>query len=92
MQNLQKQTKFLQQWILSNRSEKDIFNFLRDLLTEWEMLEFQQRLNIAYRLYNWEKYKMIEKETDVSSTTIARVAKFLNWKYGWYKRFFDGLK
>jgi len=46
-------------------------------LTEEEMKEFQQRLDIAVRLHYKTPYTEIEKELGVSSTTIARVSKYL---------------
>ena len=50
------------------------------------MIEFTQRLDIAKRLGQKESYKKIETETGASSTTIARVAKFLNGGHGGYKK------
>lgn len=64
--------------ILTNISNvDDMFDFLKDLLTEGEMLELSQRLDIARRLDQKQSYKQIEKETGASSTTIARAAKYL---------------
>jgi TrpR-related protein YerC/YecD len=75
----------IQKAFLSLTSEKECFSFLRDLMTETEIIEFSQRLDIAMRLKNAESYTQIEKSTGVSSTTIARVGKYLNGKYGGYK-------
>lgn len=69
------------------QNKDDAFDFLRDLLTENEIVEFLQRLDIAKRLMAGESYVSIEKNTGVSSTTIARVAKFTKWKYGGYRKF-----
>ncbi len=66
-------------------NKDDMFLFLRDLCTDAELLEMNQRLDIAQRLHTWESYKKIEETTWASSTTIARVAKFLWWEFGWYK-------
>jgi TrpR-related protein YerC/YecD len=63
-----------------------MFAFMRDLLTEDEIVEFSLRLDIASRLHQWQNYKKIEKETWASSTTIARVAKFLKGKFGGYRK------
>lgn len=81
--------------IISNiNNQDDAFNFLRDLLTEPELIEFNQRLIIAYMLSNKISYKKIEEETWASSTTIARVSKFLKWKNTnwWYQKFIGLLK
>lgn len=74
---------------LQLKTEEEMFNFVRDLMTESEILEFSQRLEIAKRLFNWQSYKKIEEDTKASSTTIARVAKFLHWKFWGYKNIFE---
>lgn len=76
----------LQKSLLDIQNQEDMFNFLRDLLTEDEIIELSQRLEIAHMLYNNISYKEIKKTTWASSTTIARVAKFLNGKFGWYRK------
>lgn len=90
--SLQKKSKNLQKAFLCMKNEDEVFCFLRDLLTEDEISEFTQRLEIAERLHNKESYKEIEKQTSVSSTTIARVSKFLKWKRWWYRLYFDRSK
>lgn len=49
--DLQKKSLNLQKSFLKLKTPKQVFNFLRDLLTEDEILEFSQRLEIATRLY-----------------------------------------
>jgi len=82
---LQKLSSNLQKSFLKLKTPKEVFNFLRDLLTQDEIIEFSLRLDIATRLYNWQNYKEIEQSTWASSTTIARVAKFLKGEFGGYK-------
>ncbi|MFZ2911963.1 MAG: YerC/YecD family TrpR-related protein [Candidatus Absconditicoccaceae bacterium] len=82
---LQKVSSNLQKAFLKLKTSKQVFNFLRDLLTEDEIIEFSLRLEIATRLYKGQNYKEIEKSTGASSTTIARVAKFLKGEFGGYK-------
>jgi TrpR-related protein YerC/YecD len=67
----------LQKAFLSLKTKHDVFCFLKDLLTEDEIAEFSLRLEIARRLHEGENYKKIEQETGASSTTIARVTKYL---------------
>ena len=64
--------------------EKETFQLLKTLLTQDELLELQQRLNIAVRLYFGTPYTQIEKELGVSSTTIARVSKVMKTKNNGY--------
>ena len=54
-------------------------------MTEKEIKEFAKRLKAAEMLTEKVPYSTIEKETSLSSTTVARVAKWLNGKGGGYK-------
>lgn len=83
--HLQKVSLPLQEAFLKLKTPKAVFNFLRDLLTEDEIVEFSLRFDIAKKLHSWEIYKDIERETWASSTTIARVAKFLKGEVGGYR-------
>ena len=72
--------------ILSRITSKDVvFNFLRDLLSEKEILEFSRRFEVAKMLEENISYTIIEEKTAMSSTTIARISKFLKWDNDWYK-------
>jgi len=53
------------------------WKFLRDLLTETEIKEFANRWKVARMLNQKISYEAIEKETGMSSTTIARINKWL---------------
>lgn len=59
--------------------------FLRDLLTEKELIEFGNRWKAARMLSKNIPYTEIEKETGLSSTTVARVSKWLNSGKNGYK-------
>lgn len=63
--------------------------FLRDLLTEPEILEFTNRWQAAQMLYNGVPYSVIEQKTGMSSTTIARISRWLNRGRGGYKLMLD---
>lgn len=79
--------------VLSNlKDKKEIFDFLKDLLTEKEILEFSKRFEVAKMLENNISYLKIEEKTSMSSKTIARVSKFLNWENKWYKNAISILK
>ena len=69
--------------IIDNKD--DIYNFLRDLLSPKEILEFSNRLQAAEMLAKKVTYSVIEKETGLSSTTVARVSKCLNGEMGGYR-------
>ena len=59
-------------------SKERIFEFMLDLMTEKEILEFSRRFEVAKMLEDGISYSRIEKKTKMSSTTIAKVSKALN--------------
>ncbi len=69
----------------SLRTDEEYKRFLRDLLTESEIKEFINRWKVVRMLHNKIPYEDIEKETGMSSTTIARISKWLNKGMGGYK-------
>lgn len=71
--------------ILSLEEINQARNFLRDLLTEKELLEFGNRWQAAKMLAQKIPYVEIQKATGLSSRTVARVAKWLNEGEGGYK-------
>lgn len=75
---------------IDNKTE--IFEFLRDLLSENEIIEFSRRFEVAKMLEEKVSYVKIEEKTKMSSTTIARISKYLNWDNFWYKKAIKNLK
>lgn len=71
--------------ILSLKTDDNAKRFLRDLLTEAELKEFANRWKVAQMLDQKIAYKDIEKETHMSSTTIARIQKWLTEGMGGYR-------
>ena len=80
-----KQSKDLINAILALKKSNEAKCFLRDLLTEKEIIEFSKRWQVAKMLYKKISYSQIEKETGMSSTTIARIFKWLNKGMKGYK-------
>ena len=80
-----KENQNLIEALLSLTSKSDVEKFLRDLMTEGEIEEFAKRLKTAEMLLNNVPYSTIEKETGFSSTTVARVSKWLNSGKNGYK-------
>jgi len=66
--------------------------FFRDLLTEKEIIDFGKRWKVARMLADNKKYSTIEKETGMSSKTIARIQKWLTGEMGGYRLMIDKLK
>jgi TrpR-related protein YerC/YecD len=71
--------------VLELNNPDEAKKFFRDLLTESEMEEFGKRWKVARMLYQKIPYSQIEKTTGMSSTTIARISRWLNKGTGGYK-------
>ncbi len=71
-------TTALARAFLSMRDSAEMKAFMRDLLTESEIIEFAKRFRAARSLAKSIHYAAIEEDTGLSSRTIARVKK-------WYK-------
>lgn len=71
--------------ILALQSKKEAKRFFRDLLTEAEIIEFGKRWQAAQMLNNNIPYSQIEAKTGLSSTTVARISKWLQNGMGGYK-------
>jgi len=78
-------TKDLLKAILDLKNINEAKRFFRDLLTEQEIIGFGKRWRTANMLSEKIPYPIIEKQTGLSSTTIARVSKWLNKGMGGYK-------
>ena len=81
----QKKIDELLKAILTIKDLEEARNFFRDLLTEKELLEFGNRWQAAKMLEQKIPYTEIQKETGLSSRTIARVAKWLFAGKGGYQ-------
>ena len=67
------------------RSRDEMRAFLEDLMSEQELEVFAKRLQAADMLNESIPYSLIQKETGLSSATIARVAKKLLSDIGGYR-------
>lgn len=72
-----KKAKDLYKAILLLQTEDECKKFLGDLLTPAEIQEFSNRWTVAQMLDKKEPYEKITKATGMSSTTIARISKWL---------------
>ncbi|HSA83842.1 MAG TPA: YerC/YecD family TrpR-related protein [Patescibacteria group bacterium] len=77
---------------LSLKNDEECKKFLRDLLTEAELKEFINRWKAARMLNEKVPYEEIAKETGMSSTTIARISKWLTKGMGGYQLILSRLK
>ncbi len=75
----------LVQAFLSLKDGREMKAFLRDLLTESELVEFGKRYRAARSIARSIHYATIEEETGLSSRTIARVKKWYKHGKGGYQ-------
>ncbi len=80
-----KENKQLVEAILALTSADEARRFLRDLMTEGEIEEFGKRLEAASLLSRRVQYSTIIARTGLSSTTVARISKWLKGSLGGYR-------
>ena len=80
-----RQNKRLVEAVLALRTKDEAERFLRDLMTESEIKEFADRLEAASLLFRDVQYNAIEEKVELSSATVARIAKWLNGPLGGYR-------
>lgn len=78
--------KALSSAFLKLKTEQEVANFLRDLLTVKEFEEFANRLEMAKLLKQGLSYKRIAKKLKVSTTTVTRTAHWLFRGCGGYDK------
>ncbi len=78
--------------LLALKTADEAQRFMRDLLTDAEITEFSNRFCAAEMLQSGLPYSAVERETGLSSTTVARVSKWLNTGKDGYKTVIARLK
>lgn len=73
----------------SCRTDDDMANFLRDVATLSELQALSERLEVARLLGQGLSYRQISTQTGASTTTVTRVAHFLENGEGGYRRFLN---
>lgn len=82
-------TDDLCQALLSLRSLDEAKRFLRDLMTEEEIIECARRWQAAQLLDEGQSYETIQKTTKLSSTTVARISRWLKQGMNGYRLVLD---
>ena len=77
--------------ILTLESVEECYEYFADLCTIKEVQDMAQRLDTAILLNEGLSYQKIIDQIDVSSATIGRVSKCLNYGSGGYKNAIDKL-
>lgn len=75
--------------ILQLNTVDECYDFFEDLCTIRELKDISQRLEVALLLHQGLSYQDIAERTGVSSTTISRVKRCLEYGSGGYQRAID---
>ena len=73
------------QTILNLQTLEECYAYFEDLCTIKEILDMSQRLDTAILLSKGHSYQKISEQVAVSSATIGRVSKCLNYGSGGYQ-------
>ena len=80
------------QTILNLETVEECYAYFEDICTIKEIQDMSQRLDTAILLSEGLSYQKIAEAVDVSSATIGRVSKCLNYGSGGYRKAIDKLK
>lgn len=78
--------------ILSLKDIDECYNFFEDLCTITELRDMCQRLDTAFLIDEGESYQKISEQIGVSTATISRVSRCLNYGAGGYRSVIDRMK
>lgn len=78
--------------ILSLKDIDECYSFFEDLCTITELRDMCQRLDTAFLIDEGESYQKISEQIGVSTATISRVSRCLNYGAGGYRSVIDRMK
>lgn len=78
--------------ILNLKTLDECYAYFEDLCTIKELLDMAQRLDTAILLSEGYSYQRIMEKMDISTATIGRVSKCLNYGTGGYQAVIEKLK
>lgn len=84
-ENIKELKKKLYDALLSLDNEEDCEVFLADLCTDKEIEQMAQRVRAAELLFEGKNYKQISDELNISSATLARVSRAVQYGEGYKK-------
>ena len=68
------------------KTKKECYDFFEDVCTIKEILDMSKRLEAAKLLSEGMNYKQVISKIDISSATLSRVSRALNYGTGGYKK------
>ena len=78
--------------ILTLETVDECYKFFEDICTVKELIEIAQRLKAAKMLKKGENYSVVCRETGMSTATVSRVNKCLEYGTGGYDIVFERIK
>ena len=75
--------------LISCKTEEEMADFLRDVGTISELQAWSERLEVAKLIAQGLSYREVAKKTGASTTTVTRVAKFIENGPGGYRKFLN---
>lgn len=78
--------------ILSLENKEECFRFFRDLCTMKELNDMAQRFTAACLLLDGKTYEQIVKEAEISTATISRINRCIQYGEGGYEMARNRLK
>ena len=78
--------------ILNLKTLEECYSYFEDLCTIKELQDMVQRLDTAILLSQGYSYQKIQENIDISTATIGRVSKCLNYGTGGYRDAINKLK
>ena len=78
--------------ILSLKTREECYAFLEDICIIKELLEMSQRLSVAKLLSRGMSYSQISQKTGVSTATISRISRCIEYGSGGYKMIIERLQ
>ena len=78
--------------ILQLKTEEECRQFLEDVCTIKEVQDMAQRFEAAILLDQGEAYQTISDQVGISTATISRVSRCLNYGAGGYRQVIDRMK
>lgn len=78
--------------MINLRTKEECRAYLEDLCTVKELQDMAQRLDTAILLSKGQSYKQIMEQVQVSTATIGRVSKCLNYGAGGYRSAIEKLE
>lgn len=78
--------------ILRLESREECYRFFEDICTVKELQDMAQRMDVAVLLRKGVNYQTIAQRANVSTATISRVSRCLNYGSGGYRRALEKLQ